>query len=117
MRDLIYSDTVIDAVQVWIDTDEYKEPNYSVKLLQRLNSIPRLDLWIEATKELPIGVDGYEPCMLVNVLGVDGVKGCGYYNELSEEWYLLLDTPDNYLMVTRDKEYVAYWRPLPDRMS
>lgn len=117
MRELIYSDTVIDAVQAWIDTDEYKEPNYSVKLLQRLNNIPALDLWIDATKELPRAVDGYEPCMLVNILGTDGVKGCGYYNEHSNNWNLLLDTPENYFLVVRDKEYVAYWRPLPNRES
>ena len=116
MSDLINREAVNDAVQAWIDSKEYKDSNNVLKLLQRLYNVPNGDPWKITAEELPKGVLGYEPCMLVNVIGTDGVKGCGYYNEEADNWYLLLDTPTNNLFLTvRDRDYVACWRPLPDK--
>ena len=112
MIDSIDRQAVLEAIQEWIDTGEYAYTNATFYLLKRIGEIPTD--WIDANRTLPTATNGYEPCILVNVIGKDGVSGTGYYNELSGKWYLLLNLPEcGFFLNERDTDYVDRWKPIP----
>ena len=112
MNDTIDRQAVLEAIQDWIDAGEYNVFNSTYYLLKRINEIPTD--WVDANRELPTATNGYEPCMLVNVIGKDGMSGTGYFNSLTEKWYLLFNNPEyGFFLNERKADYVDRWRPIP----